>query len=76
MTKRRKIIQISGCSDMVYDENSCCVEYSSTLFALCDDGSVWRISGDDYIPMINKEWHKLPDVPQGPIQPPHPVKIK
>jgi len=32
---------------------------SSTLFALCDDGTIWR---QDLLP--NKSWRRMEDVPQ------------
>ena len=51
----RKIIQISEshCETGSYRYNS--------LTALCDDGTVWNrgYTGD-----IEKEWTKLPDIPQ------------
>lgn len=48
----RKIIQI--CSN--YNSE---LDFGESLFALCDDGSVWWNAGG-----IDHEWKRLSDIPQ------------
>ena len=56
----RKIIQISGDSIPSSDRNDTCF----SVYALCDDGSLWEFSGRP------PAWHRLPDVPQGETEVP------
>jgi hypothetical protein len=56
MTKR-KIVQIATAA-----RNDSEGDGSRFLYALCDDGSIWRMSD-------LRGWHQLPDIPQGTPKP-------
>lgn len=69
----RKIIQITASNAMTCEDGY--TEYEAMLFALCDDGTVWRLVEDNQSSMMNSQWRKLPNIPQGLQAPPHPTRL-
>lgn len=52
---RREVKQITACANEVSEGN-----YNETLYALCNDGSMWYI---DYS-RANPKWHRVEEIPQ------------
>jgi hypothetical protein len=52
---KRKIIQVCGDSIPGSEQNAQCF----TLYALCDDGTVWEYGG-----ATSFNWNRLPMIPQ------------
>lgn len=56
---RRRIVQISA------SPNGADADSSDVIYALCDDGSVWRLCGHSYDNQHERRWTCMPDIPQG-----------
>lgn len=52
----RKVIQIACQAPAMNDNDGFCY---SALFALCDDGSIWKLSGREF-----SRWERVESVPQ------------
>lgn len=62
----RKAVQVA--TNQVIDEGG---NFSESLFALCDDGTIWHMwePGDPGA----RNWSLLPTIPQGPVKLPKPA---
>lgn len=60
----RKIVQIAVIPRFGGSDTFCSTE--TGCLALCDDGSIWEIYNNTPNDEWNKEWFRLPDIPQDP----------
>lgn len=61
----RKIIQIAVSEAMAYDKNCNDLQQSETIFALCNDGTLWRRWLNAVGSLSNEpKWVKIENVPQ------------
>lgn len=56
---RRRIVQIAA------SLNEGGADGCDIIYALCDDGSAWRLCGHSYNNQHERKWTRLPDIPQG-----------
>nr|DAW57161.1 MAG TPA: hypothetical protein [Caudoviricetes sp.] len=61
----RKIIQIAVSEAMTYDKNCDDLQQSETIFALCNDGTLWRRWLNAVGSLSNEpKWVKIENIPQ------------
>lgn len=61
----RKIIQIAVSESMAYDKDCDDLQVSETIFALCNDGTLWRRWLNTVGTYRNEpKWVKIENVPQ------------
>lgn len=56
MSEQRNVVHIAAASVTYGDKND--LRSNTVLYALCDDGTIWRIE-----PALGQEWARIPGVP-------------
>lgn len=64
LPKKRKIVQIAFSVSNAFDHDINEIEVEHGLFALCNDGSLWKLITFNLKNRKGPEWVKIVDIPQ------------
>lgn len=64
LPKKRKIVQIAFNVSNAFDQDINEIEVEHGLFALCNDGSLWKLITFNLKNRKGPEWVKIVDIPQ------------